>query len=99
MSSKVGVVDKGDEGGMEGILGMKACTPCCFCGEEWSDATKTAAANANFILLVVGYFIYIVLTVFFSFLMVYWCNWPLMVSCFYTPIATALFMVVMRVDC
>ena len=52
VSSKVGVVDKGDEEGIEGILGMKACTPCCFCGEEWSDATKTAAANANFILLV-----------------------------------------------
>ena len=49
VSSKVGVVDKGDEGGMEGGV-TKACTPCCFCGEEWSDATKTAAAKANFIL-------------------------------------------------
>lgn len=51
MSSKVGVVDRGDEEGIEGILGIKACTPCCFCGDEWSDATKTAAANANFILV------------------------------------------------
>ena len=58
VSSKVGVVDSGEEEGIEGILGMKACTPCCFCGEEWSDATKTAAANANFILLLVDYYLY-----------------------------------------
>ena len=51
MSSKVGVVDKGDEGGMvEGGVTKACATPCCFCGDEWRDATKTAAANANFIL-------------------------------------------------
>ena len=50
VSSKVGVVESGDEGGMEGGV-TKACTPpCCVFGVEWSDATKTAAANANFIL-------------------------------------------------